>query len=31
MIVLQNMGGIAPMLTPAALSDNLAQAANNLL
>ena len=31
MIVLQNMGGIAPMLTPAALSDNLAQAANNLV
>lgn len=31
MIVLQNMGGIAPMITPAALSDRLAQTANNLV
>ena len=31
MIVLQNMGGIAPMMTPASLSDRLAQTAENLV
>jgi len=31
MIVLQNMGGIAPMMTPASLSDRLAQQAENLV
>lgn len=31
MIVLQNMGGIAPMITPGGLSDRLAQTAENLV
>lgn len=31
MIVLQNMGGIAPKTTPELLPDNLAQAANNAI
>ena len=31
MIVLQNMGGIAPMMTPASVSDRLAQTAENLV
>lgn len=31
MIILANMGGIAPMMTPASLSDRLAQTAENLV